>query len=103
MAKQKPIVLPEAEYAYATENYIGFCLACGEERECTEPDACKYPCESCGARKVYGAEELLLMGLIEFSEDVDRDPPNACDCGGTFRIAAGDAARVCDRCGGVPC
>ena len=38
----------------------GFCLACGEEQEGCEPDARGYECESCGAMKVYGAEELLI-------------------------------------------
>lgn len=38
----------------------GFCIACGHEHGGVEPDARKYPCESCGERKVYGAEELLL-------------------------------------------
>ena len=40
---------------------IGFCLACGDEAYGVEPDARKYECESCGANKVYGAEEILLM------------------------------------------
>ena len=40
---------------------MGFCLVCGDEAYGVEPDARKYECESCGASKVYGAEELLLM------------------------------------------
>lgn len=40
----------------------GFCTACGEEAEGIEPDAREYECESCGEHKVFGAEELLLMG-----------------------------------------
>lgn len=38
----------------------GFCTACGAEADGCEPDARGYECESCGAKKVYGAEELLL-------------------------------------------
>jgi len=45
------------------EESQGFCLACGEIADCVEPDARKYECECCGAEKVYGAEELVLMGL----------------------------------------
>lgn len=41
----------------------GFCLACGQEQEGCEPDARKYECESCGERQVYGAAELLIMGV----------------------------------------
>jgi len=43
------------------DEYIGFCLACGAEIEGIEPDARKYDCEECGAPKVYGAQEILLM------------------------------------------
>lgn len=41
----------------------GFCLACGET-QAAEPDARKYRCDCCGAAKVYGAAELVLMGLV---------------------------------------
>ena len=41
----------------------GFCLACGETQSGVEPDARRCRCESCGASKVYGAQELALMGL----------------------------------------
>lgn len=40
---------------------IGICIACGSEQGECEPDARRYMCESCGERKVYGAEELLFM------------------------------------------
>lgn len=39
----------------------GICIACGADQDGCEPDARRHECESCGARKVYGAEELLLM------------------------------------------
>lgn len=39
----------------------GICIGCGEDAEGVEPDARQYQCESCGAQKVYGAEELLFM------------------------------------------
>lgn len=42
----------------------GFCLACGEVAEGVEPDGRKYECEFCGAAKVYGGEELAMMGLV---------------------------------------
>jgi len=45
------------------DEYIGFCLACGDEAYGVEPDARRYECESCGENKVYGAEELLMMVL----------------------------------------
>ena len=49
----------------AMEDQGGFCIACGAEAYGVEPDARGYECEDCGARKVYGAEELALMGLVE--------------------------------------
>lgn len=39
----------------------GFCVACGNEQEGCEPDAREYACEACGARAVYGSDELLMM------------------------------------------
>jgi len=49
----------------AMESYIGFCTECGAERETCEPDAREYKCDECGAMSVYGAEELLIMGLVD--------------------------------------
>lgn len=43
----------------------GFCLSCGEEQEGCEPDARGYECECCGKPRVYGAQEVLLMGQYE--------------------------------------
>jgi len=40
----------------------GFCISCGESRDGCEGDAENYECYSCGARKVFGAEQLLIMG-----------------------------------------
>ena len=42
----------------------GWCLACGAVNMGVEPDARRYVCDCCGARKVYGAAELALMGLV---------------------------------------
>lgn len=46
------------------EEMEGFCLACGAQASNVEPDARRYPCEDCGKNRVYGFEELLLMGLV---------------------------------------
>lgn len=61
----KPIV--SADEAY--EGTLGFCLACGADAYGVEPDARKYTCESCGAPKVYGLEELAIMGLLTIAGD----------------------------------
>lgn len=54
-----------AKLMRAAEEYCGFCLACGAERGCCEPEARRYSCESCGLNYVYGAEELVLMGRVK--------------------------------------
>lgn len=46
----------------------GICLACGNEQGGCEPDARGYECESCGAHKVYGAEEVVMMGGFDVDE-----------------------------------
>jgi hypothetical protein len=51
----------------------GFCLACGAEIHHIEPDARKSECECCGAPKVYGAQELLIMGLFYHADPVRPD------------------------------
>jgi hypothetical protein len=47
--------------AIEADDCIGFCTACGNEQHGCEPDARNYVCESCGKKKVFGAEELLIM------------------------------------------
>ena len=51
------------ESVRCNDEYEGFCLACGSTQHGVEPDGRRYRCENCGAYKVYGAEELALMGL----------------------------------------
>ena len=46
-----------------SDDMLGFCLACGDASTAAEPDCRKGTCDACGAPKVYGAEELALMGL----------------------------------------
>lgn len=58
------IELTTSEYMDSAESYIGYCVACGEERHQCEPDARNYPCEGCGKKEVFGTEELLIMGQI---------------------------------------
>lgn len=47
------------------DEMAGFCLACGAEAEGVEPDACRYTCGYCGQPFVYGAEEILMAGLLD--------------------------------------
>ncbi len=52
-----------------TEDYLGFCLACGESTDSVEPDARRYECPACHAHKVFGLMELALMGLLELEDE----------------------------------
>lgn len=64
----KPITMTQEEHQSASEDYVGICLQCGEEQEGCKPDARAYECEYCGKHKVYGLEELLMMGLVVFED-----------------------------------
>ena len=56
-------IMPSVDEVQAMDDAMeGWCLACGST-QAAEPDARRYVCESCGAAKVYGAEQLVLMGL----------------------------------------
>lgn len=48
--------------AVESDDNIGFCIACGAEQHGCEPDMQEGTCETCDEKKVYGAEELLIMG-----------------------------------------
>jgi hypothetical protein len=61
--RKSKVTLQQVLAAIEADDNLGFCLACGAEAYCVEPDARKYECESCGEHKVHGAEELLLMGI----------------------------------------
>ena len=63
--------MAEVQEIIEGDNSGGFCLACGAEASAVEPDARKYTCETCGQPKVYGAEELVIMGLVDTSEASD--------------------------------
>jgi hypothetical protein len=59
------IKITEEEYENARNDYLGVCLACGEFRDNTEPDAEEYECDCCGEYKVQGIENALICGNIE--------------------------------------
>lgn len=62
MRTHPSITFDRIETALGSDDYVGFCRACGAEQYGVEPDARRYPCPDCGAHEVYGAEELLVMG-----------------------------------------
>ena len=62
--KPEPISFTLEQIEIAMQSLSGFCIECGAERSCCEPDAREYKCDICGKFAVFGAEELVLMGLV---------------------------------------
>jgi len=62
MAKAKAILpsLDRVMAAVRSDEFMAFCVACGDEAYGLEPDTRAEPCEACGKKAVFGAQELLL-------------------------------------------
>ena len=56
-------ILAVMESSICDVNSPGFCLACGSEVMGCEPDMENGPCPCCGARAVWGAEELMFYAF----------------------------------------
>ena len=63
MRMHKSITVERLLGLVEADDYMGVCIACGQEVEGIEPDARKYTCENeaCGLPKVYGVQELAIM------------------------------------------
>lgn len=70
----RPVVfrMTEDDYHMHNDSHDGGCLSCGEIKDggC-EPDARNYACDACGAKQVFGIEELMICGRIEIIESED--------------------------------
>lgn len=62
--KVTPITISLEFYEEHMEDDMGICLNCGAEIYGVEPDAREYECEACGEPRVFGLEELLMMGRV---------------------------------------
>lgn len=56
------------EYEMNDADYIGFCISCGADKDCVEPDARNYECDECGKHTVFGTSMLLVMGRINITD-----------------------------------
>lgn len=63
------VTIEQITSALETDHNTGFCAKCGEEHYGLEPDARNQKCESCGEYEVCGAEELLIAGKYDDSEE----------------------------------
>jgi len=63
---RKTISVSLEDYEAATQDYLGWCPECGDfTRDSTEPDAENYDCPECEQDIVVGAENAMIMGLID--------------------------------------
>lgn len=61
------VTVSEADYHNAADQLLGWCTKCQDfTHESAEADAEKYPCPVCENRTVYGAEQALIHGFIDF-------------------------------------
>ena len=64
--KHEVKIISVAQYRQANSASEGFCTACQDfTTGCVEPDAEDYECEACGECAVVGADQALLLGLID--------------------------------------
>lgn len=66
MTQLDPLILREAEYADLAREDAGVCLNCRMFTGPVEPDAEHYHCDACGLMEVFGIEQALIMGLVDF-------------------------------------
>lgn len=60
------LTLSEEDFVEMCDSYMGYCKTCKEfTRDSTEPDAENYDCPVCENLTVVGAEDALVMGLID--------------------------------------
>ena len=59
----RPVISEKSLYSDSESK--GFCIACGQTAYGVEPDARRYTCEHCAEPRVYGLEELVMMGLAK--------------------------------------
>lgn len=64
------ISMTESECRSLSDAYSGICVGVCQKvtADGVEPDARKYKCPQCGEHTVYGIEEAVLMGHVEFVE-----------------------------------
>jgi len=72
------------------DEYPGLCIRCGAATGGVEPDAERYPCDECGAKAVYGVEQLILCGLYHNASPPDGAEPRI----DTDNVAQQDPVRI---------
>jgi hypothetical protein len=55
---------PAEQIDCALRNQRGFCLSCGKMLETIPACAARWQCAVCGEAEVFGAGQMVLMGLV---------------------------------------
>lgn len=91
-------------------NNWGFCVSCGDDWLECEPDTRQRYCPGCKRHQVYGAEELLAMGLVTDESAAECEPLASleavkCYCcerivprDNSHNTCLGASVRICTRC-----
>jgi Zn finger protein HypA/HybF involved in hydrogenase expression len=60
------VSISEERFSEAVDNSEGFCTECNDfTHGSSEPDAENYKCPECKKNTVFGAEQALILGLID--------------------------------------
>lgn len=69
LSRGRGVQCSDLEYKAHVRDYDGLCLACWQWTSGgVEPDACGYECPECGEHTVIGAEDAMLMGLVDIQD-----------------------------------
>jgi Zn finger protein HypA/HybF involved in hydrogenase expression len=64
-SKRKYPTIEKLEEVISSDSMEGWCIKCGDwTHDCCEPDAHKYECPVCEQPTCYGAEELVIQGMV---------------------------------------
>lgn len=63
--KLKLPTIEQVEEVINSDSMEGWCVVCGDwTHDCCEPDAHHYECPVCEQATCYGAEELIITGMV---------------------------------------
>ena len=71
MSIVRPIKMLFADFCeQQAEGGIGYCAVCNHQHDdYVDPDGRDILCAYCGRHSVYGLDELMMMSLVEFTDE----------------------------------
>lgn len=96
--KTKTFTVSESEFNIFENDMTGWCIECGEEHDsCVEPDARRYPCSNCKKQGVFGVEQLLLEGRLDFFDGTEEEEEEDFDDQGQKKKSKADPDQIAER------